>query len=283
MDDLMKKGTTIPSWLEGWHSEYPTCLDVWQELKSKALSHHLSQDQICEVESMMHKYSILHSEIALVDSEEHRREHLVRLRDELFPLSDQIRDYWNRYGYIDLRVIENGKVGMCSIHGGIALHPEYDDINFTYDKHEFFYMSIFPVKKEGKWGLVNTNGEILLPFEYDFIFRKPDSICHYILIKSDRQGMANIDNKGANIVIPAEMDAVYYVSGWDISLFTKEGKWGWWWYDNSSFYHNYSQPEYDQILIQPIQEVWEMDDDDDEIIVARKGDSFYDFLYWTGK
>ena len=276
----MKDKAPIPSWLEGWHSEYQTCLEVWQDMKDKALSHQLSKTQVEEVENLIEKYVLLQKEIDLSGT----KTPLKRFRDELFPHGDKIRDYWKTYGYNDFRIIENGKIGMRSIKGTVALNPEYDDICFTYDEKEFFYMNTFPVKRGGKWGLVNDKNEIVLPFEYDFIFRKPESLFCYVLIKNGHQGIASINNKGfANVVVPIEMDAVYNVPGWDIVLFSKDGKWGWWWDDSSSFYNNYSKPEYDQIYIQPIQEVWKMDDDEDELFVARKVDSLYHILYWTSK
>ena len=279
-----KREISIPSWLKGWHSEYRTCLEVWQELKGKALAHHLSQAQIDEIEGMMEKYVTLYLEIARLEKE-NRGMPMKLYGEELFPLGEKIREYWKDNGYTDFRIRENGKVGMRSVEEAIALNPEYDDICFTYDEHEFFYMSFFPVKKNGKWGLVNRRNEILLPFEYDCIFRMPDSPHYYILIKGGLQGIATYGYEKAciNIAVPVDMDAVYYVPGWDLALFAKEGKWGWWWNDNTTFYHNYCLPEYDQIFIQPIQEVWKKDDDDDEIIVARKGDCYYDILYWTIK
>lgn len=64
-----KKEISIPSWLKGWHSEYRTCLEVWQELKDKALAHQLSQAQIDEIEGMMEKYVTLYREIARLEKE----------------------------------------------------------------------------------------------------------------------------------------------------------------------------------------------------------------------
>lgn len=64
-----KKEISIPSWLKGWHSDYQTCLEVWQELKNKALAHHLSLSQIGEIEDMMEKYSTLHREITQLEKE----------------------------------------------------------------------------------------------------------------------------------------------------------------------------------------------------------------------
>ena len=49
----MKDKAPIPSWLEGWHLEYQTCLEVWQELKNKASSHQLSKTQVEEVENLI--------------------------------------------------------------------------------------------------------------------------------------------------------------------------------------------------------------------------------------
>ena len=98
----MKDKAPIPSWLEGWHSEYQTCLEVWQELKNKASSHQLSKTQVEEVENLIEKYVLLQKEIDLSGT----KTPLKRFRDELFPLGDKIREYWKTYGYNDLRIIE---------------------------------------------------------------------------------------------------------------------------------------------------------------------------------
>ena len=84
-------------------------------------------------------------------------------------------------------------------------------------------------------------------------------------------------------MVSVEMDAIYHVPGWEIALFAKNGKWGWWWYDMHDCYENYCDPVFDEVYIQPIEEVWEMEDDEDEIFTVRKGTQFFDILYWTIK
>jgi hypothetical protein len=141
------------------------------------------------------------------------------------------------------------------------------------------------VKQNGKWGLVDKSLNVQIPFEYDKIFRKPGAPNHYILVKDGKQGVASIDFPGekVNIMVPVEMDTVYHVPGWDLTLFTKDGKWGWWFPDNTAFYKNYCYPECDEIFVQPIEEVWKMEDDQDEIFIVRKGKRYYDIVYFTTK
>lgn len=148
-------------------------------------------------------------------------------------------------------------------------------------------LSIYPAKTNGKWGLVDYRQGVMLPFEYDLIFRKPDSLSAFVLIKDGKQGLAYVEHHQGNvkvdIMVSVEMDAIYHVPGWEIALFAKNGKWGWWWYDMHDCYENYCDPVFDEVYIQPIEEVWEMEDDEDEIFTVRKGTQFFDILYWTIK
>ena len=103
-----KKEITIPSWLKGWHSDYQTCLEVWQKLNDKAQAHHLSLYQIGEIEGMMEKYAMLHREIAKLEKE-NRGTPMKLYNEELFPLGEKIREYWKDKGYIDFEPIMKEK------------------------------------------------------------------------------------------------------------------------------------------------------------------------------
>jgi hypothetical protein len=140
-------------------------------------------------------------------------------------------------------------------------------------------------ERNGQWGLLDDRKEVLIPFEYDRIFLKPGSWDHFILIKDGKQGVASIvyPECKASIVVPVEMDAIYDVPGWDLTLFTKDGKWGWWFPDSEGYYESYCYPEFDEVFVQPIEEVWEIEDDEDETFTVRKGDSYYTILYYTMK
>ena len=83
-------------------------------------------------------------------------------------------------------------------------------------------VSIYPAKTNGKWGLVDYRQGVMLPFEYDLIFRKPDSLSAFVLIKDGKQGLAYVEHHQGNvkvdIMVSVEMDAIYHVPGWEIAL-----------------------------------------------------------------
>lgn len=278
---------TIPKWLQNWQSKFKTCYEVWQELNNAALSKQLTAEQSAQADKMIAQWNKINEKLQYEpDPESEDWTELRRIyHEEFYPLTKQIREYWKEHGYTDFLIRENGKVGVRRLDGSIAIPPAYEDISFTYDGDEFFFKDYFVVKKAGKWGLVSDKGEILIPFEYDMIFRKPEESFYYVLMKDGRQGLAiwDFDELRINIKVACEMDAIFHVPGWEIVLFSKEGKWGWWWNDNSTIYHNYNAPEYDEIFIEPIEVVHQMEDDEDELFAVRKGDDYDQILYWTMK
>lgn len=287
----MMEEQNIPIWLNTWQSEFLTCFDVWTELKEKAQSHRLSPDQKKEMKDLIQR-RILWGKKASQADREHRIKDFVRIyKDEINPLDKFIHEYWEKNGYYDLRFMKNGKMGLRSSKGGILLTPEYEDISFTYDEDDyildFFYISEFPVKKDGKWGIVNHEQEILIPFEYDFIFRKPGSRNYYVLIKEGKQGLAEKkfkqDENGIDVVVSVEMDAIYHVPGWDLILFTKGKKWGWWFWNYNNYYVHYSDPKYDHIYVPPIEEIRKAPDDADNVFTVQKGNQYFDIPYDTIK
>ena len=273
-------------WLEEWQNKYQSCYELWQELEAKALSHQLTEEQHDDVVNKMMRAKALRREIdELTDSHERWR----RLKQELWPLENAIETFCKDTGYPNLVFVKKGKKGLRSIDGREVLPPVFDDICFTFDGFYnllgYYYGHEFVVKRNGKWGVVDNDQEIVIPFEYDFIFRKPFIDGKYILIKDGKQGMAYRGSRFISIPIGVEMDAVYQVPEMDLTLFTKDGKWGWWWPEDSKysdFYESYSGPLYDEIFIQRV-DYRSMDDEYDEYFYARKGDELYYILYWTIK
>ena len=278
---------TIPKWLQNRQSKFQTCYEVWQELNNAALSKQLTAEQSAQADKMIAQWNKINEKLQYEpdpESEDFKEKHRI-WDEEFYPLTKQIQKYWEEHGYTDFLIRKNGKVGVRRLDGSIAIPPAYDDVCFTYDGDAFFFQDYFVVKKAGKWGLVSDKGEILIPFEYDMIFRKPEESFYYVLMKDGRQGLAiwDFDELRINIKVACEMDAIFHVPGWEIVLFSKEGKWGWWWNDNSTIYHNYNAPEYDEIFIEPIEVVHQMEDDEDELFAVRKGDDYDQILYWTMK
>lgn len=272
-------------YLKTWQSKFRTCYEVWEECNKKAMANRLTPEQEEQLVTLICERNRIYQDVKQLEKDEvTSKEAFKMLREQQFPLEDEIKLFWQEKGYSDMLVRKDGYIGLKSLDGGMALPAVYEDICLTYDDREFFHQWLFVVKKNGKWGLVNDRQEVLIPFEYDKAFRKPDSE-HYILIKDGKQGVASIEypEGKAYIPVPVEMDAVYNVPGWDLCLFTKNGKWGWWFYNSDGYYKNYSEPEFDEVFVQPIEEVRQMEDDEDEVFTVRKGNEYYYILYWTGK
>ena len=250
------------------------------------MANRLTPEQEAQLAILICERNSIHQKVKQLEKDEATfKEACKILSEQLFPLEEEIRSFWQEKGYSNMLMGKDGHVGLKSLDGGMALPAVYEDICLTYDNFEFFHQWLFVVKKKGKWGLVNDSQEVLIPFEYDRIFRRPGKTDRYILIKNGKQGVASIKNPegSADITVPVEMDSIYDVQGWDLFLFTKDGKWGWWFPDSSGYYENYCNPEFDEVFVQPIEEVWQMEDDEDELFTVRKGDKYYDILYWTSK
>ena len=277
----MKQKRVIPTWLEKeWQSEFPPCLDMCHEIQEEALSKQLTNEQQEEVGKMISRFLAIDRDI-----DRHVKGDLKRMRKELFPLLDEIQAYWRGHGYSKLVFEVDGKKGIKDIEGNEALPAEFEDAHFTFDDRWLApFRDNYVVKKNGKWGIVNDKQEVLLPFEYDDIYRLPDSTEYYVVAKDGKQGLINPHHLDVVTPIPITMDTIYYVPDWDLTLFTRDGKWGWWWSEpkDNGFFENYSEPIYDEIFVQR-NEYRSMDDEDDDCIIARRGDQLYWILYWTIK
>lgn len=275
----MKLKGEIPDWLKSeWHSDFRPCIEICKELEQKALSKHLTDVQEQEVGLLLAKYVEAASKIL------YEKGSLLRWRNDVYPLEQALQNYWREHGYSDFVINQNGKKGIHGLDGNMLLPAEYEDVHFTYDDRVFVHgMHDFVVKQNGKWGVVDAKGETILPFEYDEIYRWPDSFRMYAIVKDGKQGVVDLMDDNM-IPFPVQMDAVYYVPDWDLILFTKDGRWGWWWSEpkDNNFFENYSEPVYDEIFVQR-SEFRCMDDDVEDFIYARKGDELEAILYWTIK
>lgn len=112
---------------------------------------------------------------------------------------------------------------MKNLDYSVVLSPEYEAVRFTYDESVFFYglASCFVVKQDGKWGIVNNLHDVLVLYEYDEIYRKPENFSEFVLVKGGKQGVAYLDDYEVTIPVPVTMDAVYCVQKWDLTLFSK--------------------------------------------------------------
>ena len=104
-----------------------------------------------------------------------------------------------------VRFSRGGKHGFVDSCGTELYDAEYDDIYwFAYGE------SIFKVKKNGKYGIVNFKGEILVPIKYNFLefancVNFPRIICNY------ENNFGIIDTLG-KIIVPFKYDKIYNLS-----------------------------------------------------------------------
>lgn len=60
------------------------------------------------------------------------------------------------------RIIENGKIGYIDENFNVVIKCIYED-------GSIYYTDLIPVKLNGKWGVVDLKGKVVIPFEYDKI------------------------------------------------------------------------------------------------------------------
>ena len=82
------------------------------------------------------------------------------------------------------------------------------------------------MKKDGKWGFVDTTGKLVLPCEWDGVSAFDNDL---VWVKKDRK-WGCIDTTG-KLVVPCELDRMYYgefdgLLNNGLALVWKDGKWG---------------------------------------------------------
>lgn len=110
---------------------------------------------------------------------------IVNSKNEIiFPLSCDSIIPTNKNFAVNYYVYKNGKIGYISIRG-FYLPIEYEEIKRVYKQKLI-------VKKEGKYGVIHTNGEIIYNYEYEYIHSFSDD---YLCAKKDGNWVGLRDNK----------------------------------------------------------------------------------------
>ena len=199
-------------------------LDVYEKLKEykKADKEHRER-----LRTMLNHYRMFHrikERIAESDMKSSLWWPCEQLEESLW---ESIRMMLTEHGY-DPRWIrwKDGKAGLNGFGYSEVLPCEFDEILITFDGEERMEHPI-PVRKAGKCGLVNPDGigSVVCPFQYDLLFREPyaDHV-NYIAIKNGKYGI--VDTNGMEI-IPCMMDVIFERQDIDgILPLLKDGKWG---------------------------------------------------------
>ncbi len=98
-------------------------------------------------------------------------------------------------------IIKNGKFGI-TIQGKETISPIYNieqlDLMIEMDGNAYFSDSAaFPLELNGKWGVMDNHGQILVPFEYDYIHIERS----YPL---DRMEYAGVDKNGKTAIMDSK-------------------------------------------------------------------------------
>jgi len=148
----------------------------------------------------------------------------------------------------------NGKIkqGLIHINGNIVLKAKYDKISGYYNEHELmlvyynnkcgfvdkvgkevipikydkinhgFHDGIISILKDRKWGYINSNNEIMIPFIYD----EADGFSEG-LARVKKDGKYGFINKNNRIKIPFQLEqAKYSFFRNGRAVFSKDGKFG---------------------------------------------------------
>ena len=111
-------------------------------------------------------------------------------------------DVWNGYLYSDhvFFVDQNNKCGIYNYNNDIITVPA------IYDDMPAFFENIIIASKAGKYGIINSSNNILVPFLYDALyFSRPNETDFVIVAKKEKMGLIDIKN---NVLIPFKYDEI---------------------------------------------------------------------------
>ncbi|MBO4897619.1 MAG: WG repeat-containing protein [Clostridia bacterium] len=109
----------------------------------------------------------------------------------------------------------NADVGWDPDTGTVAITMEYDAIGI-------FRGNLASVKKDGKGGLINKKGEIVVPLVYDYV-GEYDTNVGLVIVKNN--GKAGCLNERGEVVVSLAYDEVFsFINGW--AQVWKDGKKG---------------------------------------------------------
>lgn len=81
-------------------------------------------------------------------------------------------EYENFYAFSPRYVMtkRNRQLGLLDWCGQVVLSPRYSEI-------QFYQGNLFRVNHQGKWGIVKSDDQLIIPFRYDYIAPLRDNVC----------------------------------------------------------------------------------------------------------
>ena len=110
--------------------------------------------------------------------------------------------YDNIYrGEQHIYVSQNGKEGVLSMNGDVLVPIIWDGVSIHPNEKNGLYV----VKKDEKWGIVDSTGNLLIPMKYDFIYGPSNNFAPpaVIVLSKEKFGLIDLND---NIIIPIKYD-----------------------------------------------------------------------------
>ncbi|WP_338763047.1 WG repeat-containing protein [Bernardetia sp. ABR2-2B] len=111
----------------------------------------------------------------------------------LIPEYDYIGSFENGMALI----VKDKKVGVTNNKGQLIIEPQYERLSIE--------SGIIRARKDGKWGIVNTQNKPLLPFEYQYISTFSENTA--IIRKNNLWGFLSIQNNAPKIILEPSIKA----------------------------------------------------------------------------
>lgn len=117
-----------------------------------------------------------------------------------------------------LKVLKDGKYGLINLSGKELLPCEYDEISAIGG-----IKNAIKVKKDNKYGVVDDEGKIVLKNEYVDILNLGNDSKDGFIIKND-EGKFGVVNYSGNLILNAIYDGIQKIHGNDLYVVIKLGK-----------------------------------------------------------
>ena len=112
----------------------------------------------------------------------------------------------------------NNMYGIVNSKGKVIVYNEYEDIGIdrsVFDlgnmKNNFIiYDNCIPLKRDGKWGMADKLGNIILNFIYDTVGYVEENDAPYVLEKTPTPSATQNDNKINNVVVIPSIEGIVF-------------------------------------------------------------------------
>jgi len=124
--------------------------------------------------------------------------------------------------YDEFYIYKNGEVGLLSREAKPITDITYTSFECDYSYDNGNYHILFVARKNNKCGLIGSNGEIIMPIEYDEIGKFESNSCAI----AKKNGLYGIINNNGKVKIPFEYTSITTYHLDDNYVVEKNGKYG---------------------------------------------------------